>query len=206
MRNNIAKFVYAPVDLNQSARLHTQRVSEVPCKLIDFADVYLQSTFQEVYSPSFKGFMTEVLKKTDCALSTFIVALMYLQQLARLLNVKDSDPRCVHRLFLVGLLTASKYLDDFVVRNVDWAELANVDVRSVNAIEREFLQFLNYDLYISVERYQSFIEQLQAVMFEDVYNFYRTEPYGLSCSNMLSANHRQYSNNYNNYNYLKLRS
>ncbi|KAK2957330.1 hypothetical protein BLNAU_7708 [Blattamonas nauphoetae] len=89
-----------------------------------------------------------------------LFALVYL---SRLIQQYPSLPVCslnIHRLFLVSVMTASKFLDDVTFKNKDWAVVGRrvFTLHQLQAMEIEFLRFLHFSLYVSTADVAYFLE------------------------------------------------
>ncbi|OUM56331.1 hypothetical protein PIROE2DRAFT_32403, partial [Piromyces sp. E2] len=58
---------------------------------------------------------------------------------------------CGRRMFLGSVIIASKYLYDRTYSNSMWAKILGLDIKEVNNIQMDFLEALNYELFISKE-------------------------------------------------------
>lgn len=61
----------------------------------------------------------------------------------------------VHRLFLVGFLTAIKSCEDFPVSHKFWAQVGGVSIADLNAMERDFCVELKFTVHVSLKQYQA---------------------------------------------------
>ncbi|XP_069686078.1 protein CNPPD1 [Periplaneta americana] len=83
---------------------------------------------------------------------SLVLALLYLERL------KTCNPEYLQRvapseLFLVSMMVASKFLHDDgepnEVFNDEWAESAGLDVKDINRFERDFLQAIEWEVFVS---------------------------------------------------------
>ena len=61
----------------------------------------------------------------------------------------------VHRLLLVMLMVAVKFLDDDYYNNEAFAKIGGVSKEEINALELEFLDFLDYDIWVCQEDFDA---------------------------------------------------
>lgn len=95
---------------------------------------------------------------------SFVLALLYLERL------KDCNPEYLYKvapseLFLVSLMIASKYLnddgEDDEVFNTEWAKSGNLSVPEINKLEREFLNAINWSIYVYDDDFWKRLKQLE---------------------------------------------
>ncbi|XP_071511827.1 protein CNPPD1-like [Diadema antillarum] len=96
--------------------------------------------------------------------SSSVLGMMY----ARRLKQRKSDylnKVTSTELFLVSMMLATKFLydegEDEEIFSDEWAESANLDVKRVNELEREFLEAIDWDLYIEPDEFYEFLHQME---------------------------------------------
>lgn len=117
-------------------------------------------------------FVQETLRRSRTSWSTLQTALFYLVKVKQqieflwlnpdhwILNSKDNDNQgsdpatCGRRMFLASLIIASKYLQDRNYANNAWSKICGLPVQEINAIERRFLELIEYNLFIGEDRYK----------------------------------------------------
>ena len=106
------------------------------------------------------AFVKRVAKYSGASPCCFAVALVYLERL------KGRDPGvCLtlanfQRLFLVAVMSASKFLDDFYYSNKHWAEVGGIQTVELNRLELEFLFRMSFSLHMQREEYNWYAEEL----------------------------------------------
>ena len=72
----------------------------------------------------------------------------------------DLTPRSIHRYYMIGVLMAVKFTEDFAISNKFWAEVAGCKIDDVNKMEATFCDLLKWnlkitgkDLYLQQERF-----------------------------------------------------
>lgn len=83
---------------------------------------------------------------------TLIVALVYLARAQEQGCAVNS--MTIHRLMLISLVLASKYLDDIHLNNKDWADLAGVTLLELNKLERIFCNRIEFRLSVSDDAFE----------------------------------------------------
>nr|CAG4639180.1 EOG090X069C [Daphnia magna]SVE82495.1 EOG090X069C [Daphnia magna] len=110
-------------------------------------------------------YAAELSREACLSPCSLVVALIYLERLCQ------SNPNFVSsipssKLFLVSVMVASKFLNDEgeedEVINSEWANSAKIDLSNLNQIERQFLQAIEWRLFVDD---QDFAETLARIEF-----------------------------------------
>lgn len=108
-----------------------------------------------------------------------IMTLIYIDRLMDLTTITLSKYN-VHRIFLLANVLAQKYLfENESLENSYMARLGGLPTRELNELEREFLKNLDYQLYVSPEHFQKYVEQFLATIrpktSEEIHEKYRRQ-------------------------------
>lgn len=112
-------------------------------------------------------FASSLSRKSSISPCSMMLAMVYLEQLCRknpeyLQTVSSCD------LFLVSMMIASKFLYDEgeieEVFNSEWAISANMDLKDLNKLEREFLAAINWDLYVNPNNFFNLIHYAESII------------------------------------------
>lgn len=102
-------------------------------------------------SPAFRKFVSGLLSSTRLPSSTILLGLNYLARRMSMLNSptarKTSDGQ-VWRMLTIALLLGSKFLDDNTFQNRSWSEVSGIAVAELNALEKEWLQAIEWNLHV----------------------------------------------------------
>lgn len=99
-----------------------------------------------------------------CSDACFLVALIYVDRIAkRHPYIQVCNASC-HRLFVIALVMASKYYEDRYFSNAYYAKVGGVSVREINKLERCFLQLLDWQLSVQPEEYSVYSDLLTAAI------------------------------------------
>ncbi|KAI8891454.1 hypothetical protein K501DRAFT_328019 [Backusella circina FSU 941] len=107
------------------------------------------------------NFIRRILSKAQIPLTSLICSLWYVDQyVAR--NKPNFLKRswCVRELFTASIIIAEKYVSDVTYVNSDWAEWTKYQTTYINEIEWQFLQDINFEIYISKSNYDEFFNYL----------------------------------------------
>jgi hypothetical protein len=95
-----------------------------------------------------------------CSGPAYVMALIYLD---RVTNKKEGlvlSNYCIHRLFLTSLVVAVKFYEDKYYKNSFYSKVGGISSTELNTLELEFLDFIDYTLYVSEEEYQTYSSTL----------------------------------------------
>jgi hypothetical protein len=98
--------------------------------------------------PSYRKFVYQILSSTRLPSSTILLGLAYLKERMDIINRGPAAEQNVYRLLTISLLLASKFLDDNTFQNKSWSEVTNIPVTELNALEKEWLRAINWNLHI----------------------------------------------------------
>ncbi|KAK6625074.1 hypothetical protein RUM43_005365 [Polyplax serrata] len=94
-----------------------------------------------------------------------VLALLYLERL------RSSNPKYLTKvspteLFLISLLVGSKFLQDDgeegELNNTDWAEITGLSVQEINKAEKDFLDAINWQVYVSEQEFWKRFNSLES--------------------------------------------
>ncbi|CAG8633998.1 10641_t:CDS:2, partial [Ambispora gerdemannii] len=111
-------------------------------------------------SPQFKSFCNQVLQQTQLSESVVLLSLKYVQKLVKSGTMSTGDKGSEYRLFTVALMLANKFLDDNTFTNKTWSEVTNISVKELNIMELEFLDNLDFKLFVSDTEYKHWLQCL----------------------------------------------
>ncbi|CAO3636387.1 unnamed protein product [Cunninghamella blakesleeana] len=105
-------------------------------------------------SPAFKRFCLQVLSSTQLTESAVYLGLKYICHLLESNPSIEGAEGSEYRLFIVALMLANKFLDDNTFTNKTWSEVSGMKVQDLNIMESEFLEALEYTLFVRDEDYK----------------------------------------------------
>ena len=70
------------------------------------------------------------------------------------------NPHNIHRIILGCLLLAIKYNEDLYFTNEQYAKVGGVSVQELNDLELYSIQLLNFNLFISEDIYEKYIQYI----------------------------------------------
>lgn len=93
-----------------------------------------------------------------CSSEVFFKTLIYLQRIEKLNGFGFVNVMTVSRLFVVGLMVASKYYDDDSHCNAVFAKIVGMTKEELMRLEMEFLSRIGYKLYVSEQEFFSIFQ------------------------------------------------
>lgn len=118
--------------------------------------------FQCSYAPdvSIISYLERIRKYAKCSDCCFVISLIYIDRMIESCNVVLTSLN-VHRLLITSIMLAAKFMDDLFYNNAFYAKLGGVSVLELNALEIEFLQKIQFTLFVSPESYSKYLSELR---------------------------------------------
>lgn len=110
---------------------------------------------------SLRSFLERISRYTRVGPAVYVVAYAYLDRL-RLMNPGLRFHRGnAHRLVLVAVMVASKFVEDLNHRNSYFAKVGGVSTPEMNRLEVEFLFRIRFKLHVNVSVFESYCSHLE---------------------------------------------
>lgn len=109
-----------------------------------------------VVTVPFRKFICQILSSTRLPHTTILLGMNYLAKRINIMNL--SGPRTpmpdghMWRYLTVALMLGSKFLDDNTFQNRSWSEVSGIAVRELNTLEHEWMDAINWHLYVDLDR------------------------------------------------------
>ncbi|ORZ12251.1 cyclin-domain-containing protein [Absidia repens] len=128
-------------------------------------NIYTCFHARSIPSISIQAYLNRILKYCPCTNECFLAILVYFDRMAK------PDPPArpvplridsynVHRLIIAGVMIASKLFSDVFFTNTRYAKVGGLPVSELNVLEVEFLALNEYNLFVTVEEFQYYGDQL----------------------------------------------
>lgn len=98
-------------------------------------------------TPQFRKYVSQILSSTRLPSSTIMLGLFYLQERMKFEKGDLSSSGSLMRMLTTCLLLGSKFLDDNTFQNRSWAEVSNISVQELNAMELQWLKDFNWEIH-----------------------------------------------------------
>lgn len=118
------------------------------------------SPFQAASEPDLgiRDYLMRVRKTVRCSKECFILSLIYIDRLVGRCPCTNISNLTAHRLLLVSILCASKYLDDKGCDNPDYAKAGGITTAELNHLEVEFAKRLDWKFHVKQHDYEWYRE------------------------------------------------
>ncbi|KAI9566960.1 cyclin-domain-containing protein [Boletus coccyginus] len=115
-------------------------------------------------SVTFVQFMQKLLETTQVSQSVIVLSLHYVWRLKERNRFTAGLPGSEFRIAVAALMMANKFLDDNTYTNKTWSEVSGIDLSEINRMEREFLVGVDFSLYVSGKKYESWLNLLKGLV------------------------------------------
>ncbi|KAF9033082.1 hypothetical protein BDZ89DRAFT_1063145 [Hymenopellis radicata] len=140
-------------------------IAEKTCEMICYL-WFSRAPLQLSASPNFVRFMQKLLETTQVSHSVVVLALHYIYRLKEREkgSGNEAQPGSEFRIAVAGLMMANKFLDDNTYTNRTWSDVSGISLAEINRMEREFLQGVDYDLYVDKRSYEKWLWVLKGLV------------------------------------------
>merc|ERR1712070_857875 len=106
---------------------------------------------------SVKSYLEDrILKYAGCSEETFILALIYMDQVVQFNPDFVISSLNVHRLLITSIMLASKFFDDVYYNNAYYARVGGISNLEINSLEMEMLRMISFSLFVQPEQYERY--------------------------------------------------
>mmetsp|Transcript_1385 Transcript_1385/g.2307 ORF Transcript_1385/g.2307 Transcript_1385/m.2307 type:complete len:262 (+) Transcript_1385:500-1285(+) len=106
------------------------------------------------------AYVRRIMKYGGCSPCCIAVGFIYLERLKRRSPTVCLTSNNFQRLFLLAVMEAAKFLDDFYYSNRHWAEVGGISTKELNSLELEFLFRIGFNLLITREEYDVYVKAI----------------------------------------------
>ncbi|KAL1022349.1 hypothetical protein UPYG_G00025490 [Umbra pygmaea] len=144
-------------------------LDSLSCPVTDIAVEFLQKSAPSPIRKLHKKYAAHVAREACISPCAMMLALVYIERLRHrnpeyLQKISSSD------LFLISMMVASKYLydegEDEEVFNDEWGAAGKLDVQTINTLEMNFLNAIEWSLFTEPGDYFGILNQLEARIAE----------------------------------------
>ncbi|XP_055785319.1 protein CNPPD1-like [Salvelinus fontinalis] len=145
-------------------------IDNLSCPVTDIAVELLQKSAPSPIRKLHKKYAAHVAREACISPCAMMLALVYIERLRHrnpeyLQKISSSD------LFLISMMVASKYLydegEDEEVFNDEWGAAGKLDVQTVNTLEMNFLDAIEWSLFTEPGDYFGILNQLETSIAEN---------------------------------------
>lgn len=109
---------------------------------------------------SMPTYLTKIVENFKCSQEALILAMIYIDRLTVARPKFIIQSKNIHKLMLTAIVLASKFLDDRKHKNEYYAKHGDVSLKEINKLEVDFLETLEYNLYVNPVLFYRYREQL----------------------------------------------
>jgi len=121
----------------------------------------VKTIFDAVVAPaiSIRSYLRRIIKYIQCSSQAVILSLIYIDRLIerRAFAVTQHN---AHRLLLSSILIAAKTFDDEFYSNGFFSQVGGILVEELNNLEMEFLFLLQFNTFVTTEKYNEYSDSL----------------------------------------------
>jgi len=114
--------------------------------------------FHAIRAPqlSIHDYLMRIAKYFQCSHECFVLCLVYIDRIVKLHPEFTISNLNIHRLLVTSIMLAVKFFDDVYYSNSYYAKVGGVKTREVNALEAQFLQLIEWRMYVSPQEYDQY--------------------------------------------------
>ncbi len=105
---------------------------------------------------SFENYVSRLKAHFQCSDAALILAMVYVTKVMKSMNICLTE-RNVHRVYLVCLLIACKFIEDHFYTNSYYAKSGGVTLEELNRLEVQTLKEMRWSFWVQVGEYENFI-------------------------------------------------
>ena len=102
---------------------------------------------------SILNYLKRIVEYTNIEESTLICALIYIDTVAKNKKITNLN---IHKILFSAILASIKYNEDKIYRNSYYSQIAGISLEELLKIENEFLNLIQFKLFIDDDKYLSY--------------------------------------------------
>ena len=117
--------------------------------------------FKCIFEPeiSLKNFAERLYGSLECSDACYIAAAILVSRLYSS-HPEYFSRRSVHKILAAAMVCSIKFLDDEYLSNSYYSRCCGIDLRTMNALELEFILSIRYDIFVSADEFSSWAKWL----------------------------------------------
>jgi hypothetical protein len=112
-------------------------------------------------SISIGSYLERIAHYSECSDESLVMAFIHISRVSHNKPHFHLNALSIHRLLLTAIMTTVKFYDDAYYNNAFFAKIGGVQLREMNALEIDFLELIQFELYIDSKVYCRFYEELR---------------------------------------------
>eukprot|EP00164_Ancoracysta_twista_P006479 GFYU01009023.1.p1 GENE.GFYU01009023.1~~GFYU01009023.1.p1 ORF type:complete len:349 (-),score=72.67 GFYU01009023.1:452-1498(-) len=154
--SRVSKVSSSARERSGSARRRQRQKMEIYC---DYVFRYLMFILDEKPSShtDIQQYIFKVFERVDVPCECLVVAMIYIEKMLRGTLVLSLEN--IRIVYMISLILASKFLEDQVWGNEDFAKFSDINLHTINREELNFLKRLNFALFVGEKDYVDIIQR-----------------------------------------------
>ena len=155
--SSIASTLNKVIEENKTLKTYHKRIKE-----------QANMIFSASYPPkiSLYDYLYRIQLYSEVDDSTLIIALIYIDRLCEISTIMLT-PNNVHRILFGSILSAIKYNEDNFYELKHYAEIAGVETKELKAIESNFLNMIDFKLFVNKIQFDKYSNYLSHFLLTD---------------------------------------
>jgi hypothetical protein len=123
----------------------------------DVVPYHRENIFEKLVMPeiTLEKYIFRILRRGKPSEAVIIASIIYFDMALK--NYPDQvNIRSIHRIYLVAILLASKYIEDDYYMNDDMAKYGGISLDEINRLEKKFCDWLDFDFIIFPNTFNQF--------------------------------------------------
>ena len=112
-------------------------------------------THKNIPKISLYDYLFRIQKYAEIENSTIIIALIYIDRICNKKGIILTKYN-IHRILFTSILISIKYNEDIIYNTSFYSKIAGVPVKELTFLEKEFLNIIDFELYVSDTLYQKY--------------------------------------------------
>lgn len=108
---------------------------------------------------SIEDYLTRIIELTQIEESTLILSLIYIDRLCSNTNMEITELD-IHKIALTAIVLSIKYNEDLIYSQEEYANVGGVDTKELTTLEAEFLNGLEFKLFINTTEFKMYRDLL----------------------------------------------
>ncbi|EGR33397.1 n-terminal domain protein [Ichthyophthirius multifiliis] len=109
---------------------------------------------------SINDYLLRINKLSGCTQECYIMALIYIDRITERHKNFLINSYSIHRIIITSVMISIKFYEDKYYNNEYYAKIGGISLQEVNQLERDFLQLINFRLYINPVLFYNYREKI----------------------------------------------
>ena len=127
---------------------------------------------RQVPSITIEAYVMRMKELVVCSESCYIIALLYLDLIVQKHKSFRITRYNIHRLYLTSMVVTVKFYEDEYYDNIYWSYVGGIACEEMNVLEKEMLLLLDFNLTISKDNYDHYLETMRAYYHKVLIDIY----------------------------------